>query len=575
MPRGPRFSLLLALPFVGLLVSTAPTHGAPAPAADSTAAVRLTAELLAPVAVASHARDSLSDLADRATGSERDVLEEQLWQRHLEVQTGLVAAATRLDALKRQGVIAPPARRMLDAALQTGWPRYVAQLERRTLRFQAMSEEIDSASGGQRLANEAQITTFIERTARMYQDVVDAMLTLERLGVDVARQRAWVTERLTVAAGQTGARLTVLGRQVALATARVQRAPDDAAARVELDALDLGMNRSVATYEAEIALLSRLGRDVTPLQVKLVLVTGKLTSAALQPRVLAGLLRYAQQHLFETLAVRLPRWLFQGLLLLVIFVAFRLLANAMKRAVRKVVQKADLSQLMRDTLASWSSRLVMVVGLLVLLRQVGFQVGPMLAGFGIAGVVLGFALQDTLSNFASGAMILAYQPFDVGDTIEAGGVLGNVRKMSLVSTTILTFDNQTVIVPNRKLWGDVIRNLTAQGTRRVDLTFAVGYGSDVEQVERVLGEIVQRDPRVLAEPAPLVKLHQLADSSMNFAVRVWVRQEHYWDVYWDTTRAVKLAFDRERIEIPFPQRELHVNLPGGDPAAVTRSAGPA
>jgi small conductance mechanosensitive channel len=171
---------------------------------------------------------------------------------------------------------------------------------------------------------------------------------------------------------------------------------------------------------------------------------------------------------------------------------------------------------------------------------------------------VGFALQDTFANFAAGAMILAYHPYDIGDVIEAAGAMGTVRAMSLVSTTILTFDNQTLVVPNKKMWGDVIRNINAQDKRRVDLIFAAGYESDVASVEALLKEIVDGHGKVLAEPAPLIKLHQLADSSVNYAVRVWTRQEDYWDVYWDITRAVKLRFDEAGITIPYPQRELHV-----------------
>jgi len=210
-----------------------------------------------------------------------------------------------------------------------------------------------------------------------------------------------------------------------------------------------------------------------------------------------------------------------------------------------------------------------LVGIVVVLSQLGVQLGPMLAGLGIAGFVLGFALQDTLSNFAAGGMILAYQPYDVGDVIEAGGAMGTVRKMSLVSTTILTVDNETLIVPNKKMWGDVIRNKTAQSQRRVDMTFGVGYEDDIVKVERLLQEIVVADERVLKEPAPVIKLNQLADSSVNFVVRVWALQQQYWDVYWDITRAVKLRFDAEGIKIPYPQRELHVNMMRGsldDPA---------
>jgi small conductance mechanosensitive channel len=135
--------------------------------------------------------------------------------------------------------------------------------------------------------------------------------------------------------------------------------------------------------------------------------------------------------------------------------------------------------------------------------------------------------------------------------------------MSLVSTTILTCDNQTLIVPNKKMWGDVIRNITAQARRRVDLTFGVGYDADVAKVEQLLKEIVDADTRILSDPEPLIRLHELADSSVNFIVRVWTSQASYWDVYWDLTRAAKLRFDAEGIKIPFPQRELHMNLPSG------------
>jgi len=573
----------LAFAAASLLLAVSPVRGAPpaAAAADSSgAAEQLTARLLAPVAAANHARDSLARLAEQVTGTARDLLEEQIWQLHLEAQARLVRAATELG--KRRGDAADTAtvRRMLDEAVRRGWPRYLAQLERRNQMLQSMMAQRDAASGGERLARESELTTMFERTVRMHHDLVDGLLALDRLGVDVSAQRRWEVDRLQTAASHTKAHLTVLGRERGLATARVQRAPDDAAARSELEAVEQGTARAESALEAEISMLSRLGQDVTPLRVSLILATGKLSLSALDLKVVAGLAVHAKDQLLETLARRLPRWVFQVLLLVGIFAGFRLLAKVTRRATSNLVQKAELSQLMRDTIANWSSKLVMMIGLVILLRQLGFQIGPMLAGFGIAGVVVGFALQDTLSNFAAGAMILAYQPFDVGDTIVAAGVEGTVSKMSLVSTTVLTLDNQTLIIPNKKVWGDVIRNITAQGTRRVDLMFGVAYGADVEHVERVLLGIVAGDNRVLKTPAPLVKLHQLAESSVNFVVRVWTVQENYWNVYWDTTRAVKLAFDREGIEIPYPQRDVHLRTDGAPstggsaPDVVTRSAGP-
>ena len=155
-------------------------------------------------------------------------------------------------------------------------------------------------------------------------------------------------------------------------------------------------------------------------------------------------------------------------------------------------------------------------------------------------------------------MILLYRPYDDGDVVEVGGVFGKVSKMSLVNTTILTFDNQTLVMPNSKIWGDVIKNVTAQDKRRVDMIFGIGYDDDIPKAEKVLTEIVTGHSKVLHDPAPVVRLNALNESSVDFIVRPWTGKDDYWDVYWDITRAVKLRFDEEGISIPFPQRDVHV-----------------
>ena len=155
-------------------------------------------------------------------------------------------------------------------------------------------------------------------------------------------------------------------------------------------------------------------------------------------------------------------------------------------------------------------------------------------------------------------MIVIYRPFDIGDVVEAGGVLGKVDAMTLVSTGILTFDNQRLTVPNKKIWGEVIRNVTAEETRRVDLTFSVHYSESLDRAEEVLHRIVTDHPLVLHDPAPLIKVHSLAESSVDFVVRPWCKTEDYWSVYWDLTRSVKGVFDSEGIGIPFPQQDVHL-----------------
>jgi small conductance mechanosensitive channel len=548
--------LALLLAFAGIVGRA---H-AQAPAADTLSGIR---DLLAPIAAASRARDSLALLADKAAGEQRVVIEEQVWQRQLRVQSGLVAAAAEIERQKKQGQDVSAALSAFGDAIRTGWPRYRLYLERR----QDVAEELfaarDAAAGAQRLALETRLTEHGERSAQMFKDLVEALLALERIGVDVAEQRKFSIRAIASTAEHITVRLTLFNRNRALTSARAARSPSDEGTRAELDAIEEGIKRTSNNLAIAITLLERLGVETTHLKVNYIVLTGRLTHDIFNLGVLSGLFRHWRTQLLDMLSSQVPRWFFQGLFIAAILAGFRLLAVLTRRVVRRAAARTSFSQLLRDTITGWSYHLVMAVGVVIVLAQVGVQLGPMLAGLGIAGFVLGFALQNTLSNFAAGGMILAYQPFDVGDVIEAGGASGRVQKMSLVSTTILTFDHQTLIVPNSKIWGDVIRNITAQSMRRVDLTFGVSYGDDFEKVERALTEIVIAHEKVLRDPAPVIKLHQLSDSSVNFIVRPWVLTEDYWDVYWDITRAVKLRFDQEGIKIPFPQRELHVNVVKG------------
>jgi len=304
-----------------------------------------------------------------------------------------------------------------------------------------------------------------------------------------------------------------------------------------------------------------VGIENIDLRVALIASTGRITADIFNGKVLLGVIQTLWGRLLDFLAAKAPVWLFQGLVIVLTFIGFRTLSKLVRRVARRAVQYSQTSELMRSTIVRMSANAVMLIGYLVILTQLGVQIAPLLAGLGIAGFVVGFALQNTLSNFAAGGMILGTQPFDIGDDIDVAGVSGVVKRMSLVSTTILTPDNQTLIVPNSTVWSGVIRNRTAQPTRRVDLMFSVDYGDDVEKAERALREVVTAHPNVLKDPQPVIKLHQLADSSVNFVVRAWAAKDRYWDVYWDLTRAVKLRFDEEGITIPFPQRELHFASP--------------
>ena len=199
----------------------------------------------------------------------------------------------------------------------------------------------------------------------------------------------------------------------------------------------------------------------------------------------------------------------------------------------------------------------MFVGLVVALAVMGVEVGPMMAAMGAGGFIIGFALQETLGNFASGLMIMVYRPFDVNDYVSIADEQGTVQELSLVSTTLLTIDNKVVVIPNRNVWGQTIVNYTGRDVRRVDLTFGIGYEDSIEQATQALEEVCRSHELVLSDPAVTVMVNELADSSVNLLSRSWVKTPDYWTVYWDLMRRVKERFDAEGINIPYPQQDVH------------------
>ncbi|MDH3885049.1 MAG: mechanosensitive ion channel family protein, partial [Desulfobacterales bacterium] len=217
------------------------------------------------------------------------------------------------------------------------------------------------------------------------------------------------------------------------------------------------------------------------------------------------------------------------------------------------------SELLKDFIVNIIRKLIFIVGLVVALSMLEINIGPFLATIGAAGFIIAFALQGTLSNFAAGIMILIYRPYDIGDLIDVGGTFGKVDAMTIVSTTLMTVDNKKVVVPNNKIWGDTITNVTGTDKRRVDMVFGIGYSDDIAKAQKILEEILVKHAAVLKDPKPVVKVHELADSSVNFVVRPWAETDNYWDVYWDITRTVKERFDAEGVSIPFPQRDVHMH----------------
>ena len=253
----------------------------------------------------------------------------------------------------------------------------------------------------------------------------------------------------------------------------------------------------------------------------------------------------------------------------VLILIFGLLATKLVTgALRRILTARDLE----PTLVTFSCNLLnaalVVIVAIASLNKLGIQTTSLVAVLGAAGLAVGLALQGSLSNFAAGILILTFRPFKVGDVIEGAGVIGAVEDLQLFTTQLKTGDNKTVFIPNSRLTSDNIVNYSRKGTRRVDLVIGVGYGEDVRRVKKVLLEILEQDDRILADPAPEVAVLDLAESCVNFAVRPWVRMADYWTVYFDTLEKIKLRLDEEGIQIPYPQRDIHLFHEGkGNPEA--------
>ena len=226
---------------------------------------------------------------------------------------------------------------------------------------------------------------------------------------------------------------------------------------------------------------------------------------------------------------------------------------------RRIGRVANVSKLLQTFLIAVVYWIVLSFGFLIVLSFLGIDITPLFALVGGASFIMGFALQDTLGNLANGLMIMINRPFDEGDFVDLGGVKGTVKSVNIVATTVITLDNQVIIIPNKQVWGNVITNVTASDVRRVDLTFGIGYDDDIPQAMSVLKEAAQVHPLVLDHPEPLVVVKELGDSSVNFLCAPWVKTEDYWTVYWDLMAEVKQRFDAAGISIPFPQRDVHLH----------------
>lgn len=252
-------------------------------------------------------------------------------------------------------------------------------------------------------------------------------------------------------------------------------------------------------------------------------------------------------------------WGINILTALAVFIIGRIVVGLVMRLFKKLLHKSKMDSMLINFITSILSSLLLLFVIVASLDQLGVNTSSLIAIVGAAGLAIGLSLQDSLKNFAAGVLLVVFRPFKEGHFIEAAGVSGVVESISIFNTVMRTGDNREVIVPNGPIYGGVITNFSKRDTRRIDMVFGIGYDADLLKAKKLLAEILSEDTRILPEPESVIAVSELADSSVNFVVRPWVKTSDYWAVRWDTTEKVKLRFDAAGISIPFPQMDVHLH----------------
>ncbi len=244
---------------------------------------------------------------------------------------------------------------------------------------------------------------------------------------------------------------------------------------------------------------------------------------------------------------------------IVIFIVGRWIARILRRVAERSLTKGQADQIVISFVGNIVYVAVLAFAIIAALGAMGIQTASFAAVLAAAGLAIGLALQGSLSNFAAGFLLAIFRPFKTGDFIEAGGATGVVEEIQIFTTQMRTGDNKTIIIPNSSILGGNIVNYSTKPTRRVDFVFGIGYGDDIDKAREVLNGIIAADSRIHKDPEPMVVVSELADSSVNFTVRVWTDSGDYWPVFFDTTEAVKKKFDAAGVSIPFPQQDVHMH----------------
>jgi len=246
-------------------------------------------------------------------------------------------------------------------------------------------------------------------------------------------------------------------------------------------------------------------------------------------------------------------------LALAIFVIGKFIVNIAARLISSLLNKSGMDAILVKFITTIARTILLLFVIIAAVDQLGVNTTSLVALLGAAGLAVGLALQGSLQNFAAGLMLIVFRPFKAGDFIEAAGISGSVEMIGIFSSTLKTGDNREIIVPNGSIYGGVITNYSKRETRRIDMVIGIGYDSDIKLARDTMQTIIDADDRILKDPATLIAVSELANSSVNFVLRPWVKSSDYWAVKFDLNEKIKLTFDQKGISIPYPQMDVHLN----------------
>jgi len=503
----------------------------------------------------------------KATGEKRSLAGTQVLDIEKEIRKSIDTLIANIETLESQGIDISSHLQATKIFTDEQTKSIIEEIEYIEIRLGSVEDERDKTETGEMFLLEQKINQAQSVIDHLLKALLENTERMKLVDLDAGKELDYLKKELQDLAINTSTRIKIYTDKINNLKRGIEKAGEKQNPELlsKLNAFEERETGLVASLRSTIKLMKQLELETSEYSLQLIQSVGKIDETLLDKKVVVGLLQQWVDDAKDWLVENGPNFLVNVFTVILILFVFKLLAMLSESLTRKAISssKTKISELLREFFENMVSKLVMLIGILVALAHIGVQIGPLLAGLGIVGFIVGFALQDTLSNFASGIMILIYKPYDTGDIIEAAGQKGTVSNMTLVSTTILTFDNQILIIPNNKIWGDIIKNVTSQENRRVDFEFYVNKDADIDQVEGILNEIIQQHELILANPEPVVKLHHIEKYSLEFIARPWVKTTDYWQVYWDITRAVKQRFDENAIPQPVPKQDVLITKSDG------------